>query len=611
MSGGRTTEGVSGGRTGRRAGEIVYRIHATDPHAHLFEVELELAEPDPEGQRFSLPVWIPGSYMVREFARHIVGIEARSAGRRVALAKLDKNTWLAARCKRALRLRYTVYAWDLSVRGAHLDASHGFFNGTSVFLCVAGQEDRACRVEIVRPRGAHYRDWQVATTLERDGARAWGFGAYRAQDYDELIDHPVEMGRFSKVEFEARGVPHAIVLTGQHDADLERLAADAVRICEAQIRMFEPRTRKAPFDRYLFLTTVVGDGYGGLEHRASTALICARDDLPYPTMQGTSDGYRKFLGLVSHEYFHSWLVKRIKPRAFTPYALDRENYTRLLWIFEGFTSYYDDLMLVRSGAIKVEDYLKLLGSTASQVLRGAGRLRQSVAESSFDAWIKYYRQDENSPNAIVSYYAKGALVALCIDQAIRERSADKSSLDDVLRLMWRRHGREGAPRPEGLAEDGFADLVRDATGVSLEREIAEWAYGTSELPLARALERVAVEFQAGDSGPAESMLGLRIATRHGELVVSGTHPGGAAQRAGVSAGDTIVAVDGLRTDEKALRTRLERRREGERVRLHMFRRDELLAFDVRLSARPATDATMKLIEKPRPAARKARDRWLR
>ncbi|MCL4747933.1 MAG: PDZ domain-containing protein [Burkholderiaceae bacterium] len=589
---------------------MAYRIQATDPHAHLFEVELELDEPDPEGQRFTLPVWIPGSYMVREFARNIVGIEARSAGRKVALTKLDKNTWLAARCTRALRLRYTVYAWDLSVRGAHLDASHGFFNGTSVFLCVSGQEDRACRVDIVRPRGKSYRDWQVATTLERAGAKPWGFGTYSARDYDELIDHPVEMGRFTKVEFELRGVPHAIVLTGQHDADPERLAADLHRVCDAQIRLFEPRTRKAPFDRYLFLTTVVGDGYGGLEHRASTALVCARDDLPYPAMQRMSDGYRKFLGLASHEYFHSWLVKRIKPQAFTPYAFDRENYTRLLWIFEGFTSYYDDLMLVRSGAISVEDYLKLLGSTASQVLRGAGRLRQSVAESSFDAWIKYYRQDENSPNAIVSYYAKGALVALCIDQAIRERSAGKSSLDDVLRLMWRRHGRDDAPRPQGLPEDGFAALVRDASGVSLDREIADWAYGTSELPLAKALSRVAIEFDTRSAGPVESMLGMRVTARHGELVVASVQSGGAAQRAGVSAGDAIVALDGLRADEKALRARLERRREGERARLHVFRRDELLAFDVRLGGHSATDATMKAMEKPGAAARKARDRWL-
>ena len=590
---------------------IRYQIRVANPHAHLFEVELEVTQPDPAGQRFALPAWIPGSYMIREFARHVVAIEARCGRRGVALSKLDKHTWLAAKCAGTLRLRYTVYAWDLSVRGAHLDASHGFFNGTSVFLRVLGREHEPCGVEIEAPRGAQYRDWRVATTLARDGARLWGFGRYRAADYDELIDHPVEMGRFSTVEFDVLGVPHAIVLTGQHDADGERLAADTAKICAAQVRLFEPRARKAPFDRYLFLTTVVGEGYGGLEHRASTALVCARNDLPHRGMRGVPDAYRKFLGLVSHEYFHSWHVKRIKPAAFTPYDLERENYTRLLWIFEGFTSYYDDLTLVRSGTIGVNDYLKSLATTAGQVLRSPGRSVQSVAESSFDAWIKYYRQDENSPNAIVSYYAKGALVALCIDLEIRARSKGARSLDDLMRLMWRRHGREGAPAPQGLPEDGFADLVAEATGVRLHDEIERWSAGTDELPLEAVLARVGIALEPRSAGPVESMLGMRTAVRGNDLAVASASVDGPAARAGISAGDLIVAADGLRVQADALKTRLERRRAGDTMRLHVFRRDELLAFDVRLGAQAPTDATMKLIEKPAAGARKAREKWLR
>jgi len=597
------------GDAAARWAAIRYRVRPADPHAHLFEVELEVDDPDPAGQRFALPAWIPGSYLIREFARHVVSIDARAGGRRVALEKIDKHTWQAARCRGPLALRYRVYAWDLSVRGAHLDASHGFFNGTSVFLRVLGREAEPCAVAILPPEGGAFADWRVATTLTRAGARPWGFGGYRAADYDELIDHPVEIGRFARVDFEAAGVPHSVAITGRHDADTARLAKDLARICEAQIRLFEPRTRRAPFERYLFLATVVGDGYGGLEHRASTALLAARNDLPWAGMTGVPDGYRRLLGLASHEYFHAWHVKRIRPRAFAPYDLERENYTRLLWIFEGFTSYYDDLMLARARVIGADDYLKALASTVTLVAKSPARQVHSVAESSFDAWIKYYRQDENSPNAVVSYYAKGALVALCLDLTIRDRTRGERSLDDVMRLMWRRHGRPGAPQPQGLAEDGFAPLVREATGVALDDEIARWAYGTGELPVAELLARFGVTVDAKPASP-EAMLGVRLAVRGGDTAVATALAGGPAQRAGVSSGDVLVALDGLRVDDKGLRALLERRRAGERVRLHVFRRDELLAFDVELGARVATEVSLRVADAPGAAIRRLRDAWL-
>ncbi len=252
------------------------------------------------------------------------------------------------------------------------------------------------------------------------GTRRLGFGTYQAANYDELIDCPVEMGTFELGRFEVLGVPHEIAVTGRvPKLDMERLTADLARVCEAQIRLFEPRTKKAPFSRYTFMTMAVGDGYGGLEHRNSTALLCKRDDLPFKGMKDTTEGYRNFLGLASHEYFHSWNVKRIKPAAFVPYDLTQENYTRLLWAFEGFTSYYDDLMLVRAGLLTEKQYLETLAKTLTTVLQRTSRLKQSVADSSFDAWIKYYRQDENAPNSVVSYYQKGSLVGLALDLTLR------------------------------------------------------------------------------------------------------------------------------------------------------------------------------------------------
>jgi predicted metalloprotease with PDZ domain len=403
-----------------RRESVHYRIVPVDPVMHLFDVTLTINKPDSEGQLLSLPAWIPGSYMVREFARNIVSISASSEGRKHKLKKLDKHTWLAAPCKGILEVTYQVYAWDLSVRAAHLDQTHGFFNGTSVFLKAHGKEALSHIVDIQAPEGDAFTGWRVATSLRELKARRHRFGTYIADNYDELIDHPVEMGEFKLISFAAHGVPHEMAITGHvPKLDSKRLAADLKKICEEQIALFEPTSKAAPMSRYVFLTLAVGDGYGGLEHRASTALICARNDLPVVGQTELTDGYRGFLGLCSHEYFHTWNVKRIKPAAFAPYDLDQENYTTLLWMFEGFTSYYDDFILLRSGVIDAPAYLKLLEKTINGVMRSSGRLKQTVAESSFDAWTKYYRQDENAPNAIVSYYAKGSLVALLLDLIIR------------------------------------------------------------------------------------------------------------------------------------------------------------------------------------------------
>jgi predicted metalloprotease with PDZ domain len=604
-----------------------YAIVPKHPAAHLFEVTLTLADPDPDGQRFTLPTWIPGSYMVREFARNIVTLSAfNEAGRKVKVEKTDKRTWQAAPVKGGtLTLRYEVYAWDLSVRAAHLDDTTGFFNGTSVFLLPAGREQAACVVDIQKPAGAAYADWRVATALpEARGTKRYGFGEYRAQDYDELVDHPVTLGRFELATFKAHGVPHDIVIAGRTvRVDMDRLAADLKRICEAQIALFEPRTKKAPVERYVFMTQAVSDGYGGLEHRASTALICNRTDLPVLGRAETSEGYRTYLGLCSHEYFHTWNVKRIKPAAFAPYDLSRENYTSLLWLFEGFTSYYDDLMLVRSGAIGEADYYALLGKTVGGVLRGSGRLKQSVAESSFDAWIKYYRQDENSPNAIVSYYQKGSLVALAFDLAIRARTEHRKSLDDVMRLLWQRYGRHFySGKMAGVGEDEVEALIAEATGVELGPLFAEAVHGTRDLPLDVLFEpfAIALEPQLGNDKNGQHAanakrdgkpsLGVRVRAGS-ECVLAAVHDGSAAQKAGLSAGDVLIAVDGLRATGANLDTLLSRYVPGATVEVHAFRRDELRAVRVKLDGPENTRYKLIAADAKRGApARRARERWL-
>lgn len=591
---------------------VHYRIVPVDPALHLFEVTLTIASPDAEGQVVSLPAWIPGSYMVREFARNITSIRAEASGRKLRLTKLDKHSWRAARCEGPLTLTYQVYAWDLSVRAAHLDQTHGFFNGTSVFLQVHGKENLRHIVDIQAPEGEAFGQWRVATSLPELKARRHRFGTYAAQNYDELIDHPVEMGEFELIRFEAHGVPHEMVVTGRvPNLDKARLATDLKKICEHQIALFEPSTRKAPMERYVFLTLAVGDGYGGLEHRASTALICSRADLPVLGQSAMSEGYRTFLGLCSHEYFHTWNVKRIKPAVFAPYDLQQENYTPLLWLFEGFTSYYDDLTLLRTGLIDARTYLGLLAKTINGVLRGSGRHKQSVAESSFDAWTKYYRQDENAPNAIVSYYTKGSLVALLFDLTIRRDTRGKKSLDDVMRVLWRRYGRqfyaEGGGR--GVNEADVEALFDEVTGLRLKPLFDLAVRGTRDLPLSEILAAFAVEMADKVKGGKLS-LDVRTKKAGNDCQLANVYESGAAHTSGLSAGDVLVAMDGLRVTGANLDTLLQRYCAGDNVTVHAFRRDELMTFDVTLRAESAPQFGLTLKEKP-VAAIKLQRGWFK
>ncbi|MGE5336595.1 MAG: M61 family metallopeptidase, partial [Gemmatimonadota bacterium] len=563
-----------------------YAIRPAHPGAHLFHVTVTVDDPDPAGQRFLMPAWSPGSYMIREFARHVVRLTALAADRKVRVDKLDKHTWRCAPVPGPLTVAYEVYAWDLSVRAAHLDETHGFFNGPCVFLLPLGREHERCEVDILPPAGRKYAGWKVATGLApARGSRRGGFGTYVARNYDELIDCPVEMGSFIHATFDVLGTPHDIAITGRvPQLDIKRLIADLARVCETQIRLFEPRTKKAPFARYAFLTHALGEGHGGLEHRNSTALICRRDGLPHKGLKDSTEGYRTFLGLASHEYFHSWNVKRIRPAAFVPYDLTQENYTRLLWMFEGFTSYYDDLLLARAGLLTDKQYLDTLAQTMTTVTQRSGRLKQSLADSSFDAWIKYYRQDDNAPNSVVSYYQKGSLVALALDLTIRTASRGRKSLDDVMRLLWTRWRNSPEVYP-GVEEDEIIEAAETATDLKLARAIREWTDGTRDPDFAALLAPfgVACERRPALDQPHFALLGITTNGRT-ECRVTNVFDGSAAQDAGLAGGDVLVALDGLRISPANLDRLLTRYQPGDLVELLAFRRDELMRFDLRLAA---------------------------
>ncbi len=517
---------------------IHYRVEVADLHAHLFQVTLTIAHPVAQ-QRVSLPVWIPGSYLVREFSKNLQELQGRQGRRAVLTQQLDKCSWqVDCAAEQPLVLSYQIYAFDNSVRTVWLDAARGFFNGTSLFLCVEGQESAPHAMELVASPAI--ADWSVATGLTPQKITRRGFGTYRANHYDELVDGPVEMGTFWSGTFTACGVPHRFVVTGAPASfDGERLLTDTKNICETEIRFWhgvdagKRRGPKPPHANYLFMLNATHDGYGGLEHRNATALICTRKDLPRLGSTKPTEGYTTLLGLISHEYFHTWNVKRLRPVELTQIDYARENYTSLLWFFEGFTSYYDDLLLRRAGLIDDAGYLKLLNKAINQVLQTPGRTVQSVAQSSFDAWVKYYRQDENTPNATVSYYTKGSLVALCLDLTLRAQGPH--TLDDVMRALWLRC--QGGP----MREDDVLAVLQTLTGRSFTKEMAQWVHSTDELPLRELLEKNGITVLEEPAQLAQQ-LGLRV-SEDSALQIKTVLRGGAAERAGFAAGDEWLGLE--------------------------------------------------------------------
>ncbi len=585
---------------------IQYSLHASHPEAHEFTVQMHITNPNPDGQVVRLPTWIPGSYMIRDFSKNIITIDAASGANPVELMKLDKTTWQAPAGLKALTLHYVVYAWDLSVRTAHLDANHGFFNGTSVFLSADGHEASEHTVNLVPSDSDACLGWQVATSLKPRDVNDEGFGLYEAIDYDDLIDHPVEMGNFERVSFTAAGLQHELVLTGRYHTDIQRIVKDLIVICEYQIKFFgEPSPVQ---DKYVFLVMVVGEGYGGLEHRASTALLVSRDDLPVPGDEERSEKYVQFLGLCSHEYFHTWNVKRIKPAVFVPYELAAESYTELLWFFEGMTSYYDDLLLVRCGLVTPDTYLKLLGKIVTRVQRGAGRLVQSVTESSFDAWSKFYKQDENAPNAIVSYYAKGAMVAVCLDAEIRKATAGKKSLDDVMQTLWQNWLSTGGA---GIDEHEPQRIASDIAGVDLSDFFDNALYSTDELPMQAALEQLGVDLNyrarssATDLGgeaaktSLPAWVGANVSSAPGGVKITHVFNNGAALAAGLAAGDTVVALDYVSVSVASFADDLVRQQSEEVVTVHYFRLGELHVASLPILSPPKDTAVLSVADEAR------------
>lgn len=549
---------------------------------HLIDVSMSFSAQ--AQQELWIPVWVPGSYLIREFARHVstltatvLDVQSQQSARPIYVEKISKNRWrLNCEAGETIVVHYQVYAYDLSVRGAYLDHTRAYANPACVCLAVAGREQYP--IQLIINSGQFFAQHPIACSLTKMSAiqhtennRIYH---YRAKNYDDLIDHPFEIAEQSVNSFDVNGIPHTIAISGRHRTDMTRLATDLTKICRYEIEFFG----SAPFKNYLFMVMATGSSYGGLEHQNCTSLITPREDLPYGNeAEQPSAAYRRFLGLCSHEYFHAWMIKFVRPQEFEVLDLEREVYTRMLWVFEGFTSYYDDLILYRSGVIDRASYLELLAEQITRYRQNAGREHQSVSDSSFDAWIKYYRPDENSQNATTSYYNKGALIGLCLDLTLRERG---SSLDAVMRQLY-----QFAQQGQSLTANTIPDLCEQLIGDRLNDFWLNYVDGTLELPLETLLDKVGVQYTVEHK---VWPFGLKTSESPHGLVIQQVLRDSVGADAGLSAHDTLIAIDGIRATNALLAQWADAAGfnvractgAGTLLTCHVFRRDELMTFQI-------------------------------
>ncbi len=561
-----------------------YRVDLTQPQRHCFEVTVTVRAWTGEPLRLCLPVWTPGSYLVREYSRHLQDFSAEGPeAELLPWRKTRKNHWrIEAAGAETVVVRFRMLATDLTVRTNHLDGTHGFFTPAALLPYVPELRQQPSEVEIVAPEG-----WQAFTALPSAGPHC-----FRAEDYDQLVDSPFEVGPLTLRTFEAGGRPHGWVTWGRGEADWERLLADTRQIIETEAALFGG----LPYERYLFILHLSGGAYGGLEHRDSTVLAYDRHSLAEP------DGYRRFLQLVAHEFFHLWNVKRLRPRALEVFDYDRENYTPSLWFCEGVTSYYDPLLPLRAGCYGVDFFLECLGKDLSRYLTTPGRFVQPLTESSTDAWIKLYRRDAWSDNQQMSYYLKGQLVTMLLDLEIQRRQPERN-FDEVLRRLWQSHG-----QPErGYDEAELRQLISDVAGADLSDCFADWLDGLAELPLVETLATVGLTLTP--TLQPHPYHGLKLADEGGRCRVKAVLADSPAETAGLEPGDELLALDGFRVGAESLGKRLKSRCPGDRLSLSVFHGDELLTRTLVLA--DPQPASWSLTPNPEATAaqRQAFRRW--
>jgi predicted metalloprotease with PDZ domain len=596
---------------------ISYQITPENPNNHLFKVTITFDTKAGTVYQLSLPAWLPGSYMIRDFAKNIIEISAKDQQKQtISLTKIDKQSWQLTAPNNKITIEYQVFAFDLSVRTAYLDNQRAFFNGSSTFLAISSNEPSITSTEVpvnnqqqplnlpchltINPAKSH-DNWRVATGLTRaTSTKKYAFGEYIAQNYAELIDCPVALGDFDSFEFTVEGVVHHMVFTGRHYGDRQRIADDVSKLCQHHINVFG----EAPFKEYWFITHLLASGFGGLEHKNSTILQASRFDLPNPNKpEEQSEHYKTFLSLCSHEYFHAWNICRIKPKTFMPYNLQTESYTTQLWAYEGITSYYDDFSLYRTGLINFDEYLTLLSKTATRVFRGKGELKQTVSESSFYTWTKFYQQGADAVNNIVSYYTKGALIALWLDLTIRAKSQGKYSLDTLMREVWIHFG-----RPQiGTQEEDFINITNILIGEDISETFKKLLHSAERVDLTPLLAEVGVDFSPQKfaklnelattaSSNYQAYFGAHYKECPLGVKINQIIEDSPACEAGLAVNDILIAVDHTQVTAKSLQQLADHIGKNNPVVCHYFRDDLLITSELTFTDSPLAGISIKVLD---------------
>ncbi|MBW4592844.1 MAG: M61 family metallopeptidase [Brasilonema angustatum HA4187-MV1] len=574
--------------TKETAPAIHYQVTMPKPETHLFEVSLRLVDYSLPTLDLKLPVWTPGSYLVREYAKHLQDFAAFAHDKPLSWHKISKNHWQVETSDVSeIIIHYRIFANELSVRTNHLDSSHGYFNGAALFFRILAWEGQPIQVTVVPP----HREWQVTTALPSVPHKT---NTFCASDFDTLVDSPFEIGLHQLHHFEVLGKSHELAIWGKGNFQLQQMITDIEKIIEVEARMFGG----LPYQRYVFLLHLFAQAYGGLEHKNSCTLIYQRLGFR------DRDKYERFLQLVAHEFFHLWNVKRIRPKALEVFDYDQENYTSSLWFCEGTTSYYDLLIPLRAGIYDAKSFLNNLSKEIARHETTPGRKVQSLAESSFDAWIKLYRPDANSGNSQISYYLKGEMVSLLLDLLIRSRSRNQRSLDDVMLKMWHQFGTDEI----GYTSEQLQSVIEYIAGIDLTNFFNSYIDKTEDLPFNEYLEPFGL--QLVEEKGEEPYLGVKVNSDNGRELIKFVDAGSPAQFAGIDPGDELLAIDGLRIAANGLGDRLKDYQPKDIIQVTIFHQDELRTLPVTLASPRVSKYQIKPVKNPSTTQKENFAGWL-
>jgi len=569
--------------------DIRYQVSMSQPESHLFEIELQVTGWKLDSLDLKMPVWTPGSYLVREYSRHLQGFQAYSQ-QPLVWHKQSKNHWCISTAGiQNITVRYQIFANELTVRTNHLDSTHAYFNPAALCFYIPGCEQLPIQIAIAPPQS----DWQVTTPLHPVPGQP---NTFQADNFDMLVDSPFEIGCHQSHHFQVLGKPHEFAIWGQGNFDPERMIEDTRRIITVEAELFGG----LPYERYVFLLHLSSQGFGGLEHKTACTLNYSRFGFRNP------DKYNRFLQLVAHEFFHLWNVKRIRPKALECFDYDRENYTPSLWFSEGTTSYYDVVIPLRAGIYDAHSFLRLMSKEITRFLTTPGRHIQPLSESSFDAWIKLYRRDANSDNSQMSYYLKGEMISLLLDLLIRNRHCNRRSLDDVMRQMWQQFGKDEV----GFTPDQLQTVIATVADTDLSDFFHRYLETTEALPFAAYLEPFGLRLEAESSEASPPFLGILVKSETGRDIVKFVEAASPAQQAGIDTGDELLALDGIRITADQLSDRLKDYAAGDTIQVTLFHQDELKTYSVVLAPPRVTSYQIVAVNSPTPTQEKNFAGWL-